>query len=610
MDIPGKPQPQLASLEETLATGRRTCLGCGLEVSAQTRVCPNDGIELTDANPTGLGDRYEFIEMIGQGGMSSVYKARHILMNKVVAVKLLHSQFHSESGVQRFQREAQAASSLEHPNIVAIRDFGNVVDGQPYMVMDYVDGLSVAALIRQQGKLPLRTALDLMLQASSALIHAHQKRVFHRDIKPSNLMLSEAETGYTVHLIDFGIAKLADPDAGKLTSTGEVIGSPSYMSPEQCMGREFTERSEVYALGCAFFEMLTGRAPFVGNNQVEVIYKALHDDPPALSELLTEASPPAGLQEIVSKALAKDSSQRYCSMAEFRADLEAFQSNLSGNSQGKLPLKAMPIQPSAASATLPKSRSTVRLAVIGVPAILLVVGSGFAVQWQMQNQTAVPSQSQTTTPIQTPTPQSMQALLNVAPGDIDDNFVQKLVAGGKHPNLRKMSLKKTKVTEVGLASLASLPRLQMLDLEALPMSDKRIGEIAKFPALNRLNLKCCNFSGTGLKGLEGCKSLGMLSLEHTNVNAGMLKPLQKLATLKELNLKCNGLVDGDMQSVTALAQIERLNLGRTKITDAGLRRLAKMKNLRWLNLKECEGISSAAVADLRRRLPSCEIVTR
>jgi serine/threonine protein kinase len=275
-----------------------------------------------------LDNQYEILEVVGQGGMSVVYKARHVMLKKIVAIKTLlpHLVLHPLS-LQRFQQEAQAASNIVHTNVVTIYNFGITPEGQPYLVMDYLEGISLQDMILEHGHLPIDRALNIFLQVANALGLAHEKGVVHRDLKPSNIILIEqGDKKDIVQIVDFGIAKLLPQEGSEamaLTQTGEVFGSPLYMSPEQAKGDKLDSRSDIYSMGCLMYETLSGKLPHNGENALEVLYKHINDVPPPMSS--GEIKIPHALEAIVFKALAKSPDLRYQSMLELEEDLESFQ---------------------------------------------------------------------------------------------------------------------------------------------------------------------------------------------------------------------------------------------------------------------------------------------
>lgn len=274
-----------------------------------------------------VADRYEIASIIGEGGMGLVYKARHVLMKRHVALKMIRGEFvANQTMMQRFHQEAQAVSKLQHENIVTVYDFGVTLDGAPYLVMDYLDGRSLSDVIVEQGRIPLDEALEIFLQACNALQHAHKKGIIHRDFKSSNLMICKEGDRSIVKVVDFGMAKLMRPDSDsqfiqELTQTGEIFGSPLYMSPEQCRGQRLDERSDMYSLACVMYYALTGIPPFLGENVLDTLQKQIHDNP--LPPHSHNPAIPADVEGIILKALRKNPDDRYQSVTELLVDLKA-----------------------------------------------------------------------------------------------------------------------------------------------------------------------------------------------------------------------------------------------------------------------------------------------
>jgi serine/threonine protein kinase len=273
------------------------------------------------ANVCNAGDmvarHYQVIECLGSGGMSVVYKARHVLMDKIVAVKLLlPNAIPSQKMVLRMQQEAKAISRLRHENIVQVSEFGLDDKGLPYLVMDYVTGKALSNLIEKQEKLPLEDCFKITIQVASGLEHAHAEGIYHRDIKPDNIIITTENGKETAKIVDFGIAKLADNTSQNLTQTGELFGSPLYMSPEQCRGKNADHRSDIYSLGCVLYECIFGRPPFISDSRLTTMMMHISDKPQ-----INEKICGAPLKVVLEKCLVKDLSLRYQSAAELKADL-------------------------------------------------------------------------------------------------------------------------------------------------------------------------------------------------------------------------------------------------------------------------------------------------
>jgi eukaryotic-like serine/threonine-protein kinase len=337
-------------------TSKKICVACKTEYSHGEQTCPHDGTALTPIQLEGLighvlGGRYEIEEKIGGGAMGEVYKAKHRLMKRQVAIKMMHPQTISgASALKRFQKEAEMASALNHPNILTVHDFGVSDDGSPYLVMNFLEGKSLTDLIENNGHLPVDRALHIFRQLCQGLGHAHEKGVIHRDLKPSNIMLVTLDQDPDfVQILDFGIAKqlTSETASDSLTRTGEVFGSPHYMSPEQCRAQPVDARSDIYALGCVMYRVLTGRPPIMGGDLVECLYKHVNEMPAPFSEICPEYNLPEDLEAVVFKALAKKPEDRYQSMADLKTALESvddYQKDIASKTYGSL----AGIKPSAA----------------------------------------------------------------------------------------------------------------------------------------------------------------------------------------------------------------------------------------------------------------------
>ncbi|NLJ24894.1 MAG: Stk1 family PASTA domain-containing Ser/Thr kinase [Firmicutes bacterium] len=257
-----------------------------------------------------LSNRYAIEERIGEGGMALVYKAKDRLLHRWVAVKVLREQYTSdEDFVERFRREAQAAASLSHPNVVNIYDVGEVQDTY-YIVMEYVRGTNLKELIRKEGKLTPEQSVGIALQVAAALSHAHRRHLVHRDIKPHNILITDEGQ---VKVTDFGIARAAS--TATLTQTGLIIGSVHYFSPEQARGGVSSEQSDIYSLGIVLYEMLTGKVPFTGETPIAVALQQLQEPVPSPRKL--DPGIPKPLEDVILKALAKEPEERFRSADEF-----------------------------------------------------------------------------------------------------------------------------------------------------------------------------------------------------------------------------------------------------------------------------------------------------
>jgi len=272
---------------------------------------------------TELAGRYQLISVCGEGNMAVVYKARHKLLDKIVAVKILRPHIVNPKSLQRFRQEARAISSLSHPNLVNVSDFDVSASGLCFIVMDYFEGMSLNKLIDERAPLSAKEVVPILLQVCYALLAAHEKGIIHRDIKPSNIMLIDsAGAKDVVKLVDFGIVKLVEDEGGHdLTKTGEICGSPAYMSPEQSKGQALDVRTDIFSLGCVMYELLTGVPPWLGESTIETIYLRLVNPPAPFADICPIVDHDPHLEAITMRALAGNPGERYQCVADLRDDL-------------------------------------------------------------------------------------------------------------------------------------------------------------------------------------------------------------------------------------------------------------------------------------------------
>lgn len=272
-----------------------------------------------------LGERFRIEQVLGSGGMGTVYKVLDEESNSTFAVKVLKPEISSSRvAVKRFEQEVESASKLSHSNLVSVYSHGSTETGSPYLVMDYYEGDSLAALLNKQEKLDGKDALELFIQLGKALSHAHKKGVIHRDIKPTNVIISKSDEDIFIpRIVDFGIAKVlptSNRETLNFTETGEVFGSPEYMSPEQCMGFSIDQRSDVYSFGCLMYETLTGKTPFAGQNPIQLVVKHINEDVEGFKPAFKKDKIVKELEHVVLRCLEKEPENRYQSMDELLAD--------------------------------------------------------------------------------------------------------------------------------------------------------------------------------------------------------------------------------------------------------------------------------------------------
>jgi eukaryotic-like serine/threonine-protein kinase len=275
-----------------------------------------------------VAGRYELEEVVGHGGMSSVYRAHDALLERYVALKFLHEQYNEDDDfVERFKREARSVAQLQHPNIVTVIDRGEE-EGRQYIVFEYIDGENLKELVVRKGRLDVADALDVATEIARALAFAHDHGLIHRDVKPQNVLLNGDGRA---KVTDFGIARSLDVEHG-VTQTGTVLGSSNYIAPEQASGQVVDVRTDIYSLGVVLYELLTGEVPFPGESFVAVAMKHVHEPPPNVLDVRGDV--PLRVAAAVDRALEKDPEQRFPTMDAFAAELEACTAELDRGADG------------------------------------------------------------------------------------------------------------------------------------------------------------------------------------------------------------------------------------------------------------------------------------
>jgi eukaryotic-like serine/threonine-protein kinase len=329
-----------------------------------------------------LAGRYELEELVANGGMSRIYRARDNALERDVALKVLRPQFgDDEEYVARFRREARMVAQLSHPHIVTVIDRGEA-DGNQFIVFEYVEGETLKDLIDRAGPLPTRRAVELALQVADGLAYAHQNGLVHRDVKPQNVLLTQSGVA---KVTDFGIARSLDVEHG-VTQTGTVLGTSNYLSPEQASGLPVTQATDVYSLGVVLYELLAGEVPFHGNNLVAVAMRHVHDPPPSLLESRPDL--PLRLVAAVEKALAKDPAGRFASMDAFAAELQRCLDAPGGEDTERTVIRPSPVLRQSAphrarvrrGRRLPPALLLAGLALAAIVAGLLALGGGHSKQ--------------------------------------------------------------------------------------------------------------------------------------------------------------------------------------------------------------------------------------
>ena len=379
----------------------KACVVCQTELKDDARFCPECGaeqpkVETTPGEDPLLGaivaKKFKVEKILGVGGMGKVYKARQLALDKAVVVKVLHDQFRDDPQlVQRFQREARAASRLNHPNSIQIIDFGQDESGVVFMAMEFLQGQDLFSMLKRDGPLPAQRVAKVMIQVCSALAEAHEQNVIHRDLKPENIMVEDRRGQRDfVKVLDFGIAKIQDPaETGgqALTQAGMVCGTPEYMSPEQARGLALDARSDIYALGVIMYQLSTGVLPFTADTPIGIVTKHILEAP--VPPRQKKADIPEELERIILKAMEKDVASRFSTVVEVGEALE-------------LLLRALPMEQSGAYVRPPEGSSG-QVNTVGGQSTSTAVGgqasqTGQAGQTSQTNQVGQPGGNTIATP--------------------------------------------------------------------------------------------------------------------------------------------------------------------------------------------------------------------
>lgn len=623
------------SANETYGNIGRECPDCGASFPANASFCSTDGSKLIDSKSetmshTVFAEKYEILEKIGSGGMGTVYKVRQKLLDKILALKITPPEYLNDQALTRFQREAKMMAALSHPNLGRIYDFG-IWANQPFIAMEYIDGVPLSTHI-STGELSTTEAVSLFTEVLNGLAHAHREGVLHRDIKPSNIMVQTKSSQRRAILLDFGIAKKIDNLSGDvklqaLTRTGEMIGSPLYMSPEQARGERLTAKSDLYSVGCSLFEALTGTAPFVGKTAVETIFLHLEQSPPTLKEASLGKEFDPALETIIKKLLSKDPENRFESAEALVLALKNF------GSQSEEPHES-PIK--EVSSEKPKNFKPADKSYRSVVVALLVCLCGIGVVLAYKAiESAIPAKSATETKnrgldelvqMATATRRPQQVYRNAQRDFGDDAFS---LETDQIPENRLSSIKQfstalpslnpknkielsienkkltakdiefvtrnTEATTIALNGskfehrILGLLRKQVLELQ---LADVRLyghdfDLIGKNRNLESLILRNNKVSANNLLSLKHLDKISQLDMQFSALSADEIRVLRIFPQLLVLNVGGNNHIDDSAApEFVNLKSLLYLDVSHTSMTEIGLRKLANMPNCRTLCAKK------------------------
>ncbi len=522
------------------------CNFCGLPVeSGSACLCANSGgATFPLAEEPEFAGKFEFYGCLGSGGMGSVYKAKQLALDKVVAIKVINQTAMTDAAIRRFTLEGKTAAKLNHPNLVQVWDLGVTSSGHPYLVLEYVEGVTLSQLLKVSPQMDLPRFHNIFSQLCRALQHAHENGVVHRDIKPGNIIISRTPLNEEfVKVMDFGIAKfVGDENLSnlQLTRTGEAIGSPLYMSPEQARGqRDIDGRSDLYSLGCIMYEALTGLPPFVGSTFIETILKHQNEKAMPLKEASMGLNFDPNLERIVMKLLAKNPNDRYQSAKALLEDIDA---------------QALSSQPATGSSSetfrLKQTRPIAYLAgAIAISAIVAIFAfeklhPRFGVWQKNTNQNLATAPNELARTPDSSSTRTMSGDQKDANENSSDNFyedVKKSIHDDPEGTLylsgRCLAYNVSLSTQVlaKLLDVKGFRSLQKLSLaKCLPTDDLNLSNLSKLKRLRELNLASVHLQN--LQFLTEIKSIEFLNLRGATITTGGIKPICNLPSLSFLDL--------------------------------------------------------------------------
>lgn len=514
--------------------------------------------------PRVIDNKYEVIALLGKGGMGSVYRVRHIFLKKECALKTLEAEVNAVN-MRRFEKEAQVLSRLDHPNTVKTFDYG-FIDGKfPYFVMELVEGQSLGEKVKSYGPISLKLVFDIFIPLCFALQEAHDRGITHRDIKPSNIMLL-SQGGKTIpKLVDFGIARLSDLALGAtaLTQTGEIMGSPLYMSPEQCGAGNLDFRSDIYSLGCSLFEALTGVPPFYGANALATIGMHLHQEPPSLREASLGKKFSPDLEELVGTMLAKSPDDRYQSMTEVAETLMYIAAGKEGGIGSRSSRSASAASDFANSRPTPNARHNSNsvagsakvwpLLLVASAAICLTLAIGGGVLWwqgsSLQNQSLL---------------------------------AQKAALEAKNVNFAPIALPTN-----AIRGTFSQPEKQAgRDLRVFSFPDSSLGTLSLFsPDLTTDQVSSTKWPASGRQEIEWHDPLAFTPSSDCVASPRYFRKF-KADELAYIDFDNNGEFSSDVvPNILHLTSLKRLKFKNTDFDDAALVQLGSLPNLIALDVR-------------------------
>lgn len=538
-----------------------------------------------------VGERYRVLSLIGQGGMGMVYKVEQIYLGKELALKILHSRSATDVTVRRFHHEARAVFGIDHPSLISVHDFGLLDERIPFLVMDYVQGCSLADRIKMQGALTVHEAVPIFLRICFGLGYAHEHGVIHRDVKPSNIMLSDgmsrSEDG-CVKIVDFGIAKFTQLEASQvqaLTRTGEVFGSPLYMSPEQCSGSPVDQRSDIYSLGCVFFEALTGTTPFVGFNALSTMMRHMGEIPPTLKEASLGKDFPPLLEQIISRMLAKRASERYQNLSQVAVDLAALERSMVDPvlMANTVLVLDKPKQVKSESGMVSMSRPALFLVAALVVAISSTLSSAITASLNDANRKSMP--------VETPTHSKIRTFADLKFAQIDEakQFVKSLETKTGRPEVSSKAIYEAIRNQADSGKLS----MRYIDLTAMTLK-----AVARARWIETLDLLGCGVDNSKMSLLRHIPHLSKVTLSNSTLDDSGAAALSKCQQIESLNVSWSNITAKSVPYFTAMPNLKYLEIGGVSLTPFAIKDLANDTRLKNLDLRGIVGVDDDGFAPM------------
>lgn len=557
-----------------------------------------------------LGGKYRLISLLGRGGMGVVYKVEQIFLSKELALKTIDKRHLSDTTIRRFQQEARAAFAVQHPNIIAVNDFGLLEDQTPFLVMEIINGETLGERIKRTGRLKIDEAIPVFVQACFGLGYAHDHGIVHRDVKPSNIMLLNelpVENEGAVKIVDFGIAKLGQHDGGEiqaLTRTGEIFGSPLYMSPEQCAGERVDHRADIYSLGCVMFETLTGTPPFIGENAIKTMFMHQNELAPSLKEASLGEDYPQALEELVAMMLAKSPDNRYQSLGKVAQALGAFRR---GDSVPKSTVSASKIPQQARGIFI--TRAALSSLLVGTA--LLAGAAGYLLH-DLKNVIEIKPENRIESP---PEETGIYSKAEQDYGDAEagpllpDKLLKSKLAEQKSKG-NIFAVSERNIDDYQLKLITGAPWIKNMSLVKCEIPNESLWRLASLKLIG-INLDASNLTDTGAAGLARCAELRDISINTTKVTDQGIKGLAAMKGLQRLALSNTALTDKGLDELGKSKSLNFVKLDGTMVTLGGIEQFCrKNKNCKTILLRWCKNISSEQFEQLKREFPSVEFQWR